>query len=491
MKNIRIGEQTRLGFLRTLRITLDAIRYRLFRASITVAVIAIAVAFLMNILSESLIKISIRRKTREKINELRLVHIWATKLTRPGSPGEMIHEIAKIPERSAAEEELCNLVAIDRNHAGQLLDDFLLADRYLVFFADLDYGVRRNLVHTARGIKVFDYLLTEAGRTSFAEALSDMKSFAFVTSQEKLEAFLSRWPDLRTHVERMVGIRKEAVAKIVQVRGDESIYEMLADAEQDAGRVIRDAGFDLDRESLAPLLAQQAKDILSLMTIEATLKHAKMRKTISNRKNIVPADITVPLLWKILHSSKTAAWYLEVMRENNLDAQGLTPEAVVKLSRQYKTWQSLNRADHLTMDLAGGWMGLGPRTGWLLLVSMLVCGIGITNAMLMTVTERFREIATMKCLGALDSFIMLMFVLESCVLGFVGGCIGALIGTLIGTGRMMTAFGFEFAHAIDMVHLVAGCAASVAIGVMLAALAAVYPALKAAQLPPMEAMRIE
>ena len=56
MKRIEIKNQPRLGWGRIVRITLDGVRYRLFRASVTVAVIAVAVAFLMNVLSESLIK---------------------------------------------------------------------------------------------------------------------------------------------------------------------------------------------------------------------------------------------------------------------------------------------------------------------------------------------------------------------------------------------------------------------------------------------------
>jgi len=54
MKQIQIAEQPWLGLGRTVAITADGIRYRLFRASVTVAVIAVAVAFLMNILGESL-----------------------------------------------------------------------------------------------------------------------------------------------------------------------------------------------------------------------------------------------------------------------------------------------------------------------------------------------------------------------------------------------------------------------------------------------------
>lgn len=127
----------------------------------------------------------------------------------------------------------------------------------------------------------------------------------------------------------------------------------------------------------------------------------------------------------------------------------------------------------------------------MLAVSMLVCGIGIANAMLMSVTERFREIATMKCLGALDGMIMGIFVLESCFLGLVGGLMGALLGAAIALGRMLVAFGPGFAAAFPVGEVALAMFVAAGTGIALAALAAVYPAFKAARLAPMEAMRVQ
>ena len=61
---------------------------------------------------------------------------------------------------------------------------------------------------------------------------------------------------------------------------------------------------------------------------------------------------------------------------------------------------------------------------WLISLSLLVCVVGIANAMLMSVTERFREIGTMKCLGALDTFIVKLFLLESTFQGLAGTSAG-------------------------------------------------------------------
>jgi ABC-type antimicrobial peptide transport system permease subunit len=152
---------------------------------------------------------------------------------------------------------------------------------------------------------------------------------------------------------------------------------------------------------------------------------------------------------------------------------------------------SMARAERVVADVGGGFLGMGERMTWLLLASMVVCIVGVTNAMLMSVTERFREIATLKCLGAMDDFIMLMFVFEAGLLGLAGGFIGAFAGGVIGVARMFATLGLYMVPLIPFGPLAAAIVASVAVGMVLASVGAVYPSLKAARLAPMEAMRIQ
>jgi putative ABC transport system permease protein len=266
---------------------------------------------------------------------------------------------------------------------------------------------------------------------------------------------------------------------------------MLAGADVAFGSAVRAAGFRLYTAETAPLLAEQARRILDRQRMEQSAGQPALRTLIGQHFRVEPGSVNASLLWKMVSTPSGAERYLSAMKKAGEATAGLQPERVVQLAALVTDEARLTRTAQMTLNAGSGWMGLGPRMGWLLLVSMLVCGIGICNAMLMTVTERFREIATLKCLGALDETIMLMFVLESCLLGSVGGCCGAILGSVIGLGRMLAAFGASAARSLPAAGMLMGMAAAVGAGIVLAAIAAVYPAFRAARLAPMEAMRIE
>ncbi len=131
------------------------------------------------------------------------------------------------------------------------------------------------------------------------------------------------------------------------------------------------------------------------------------------------------------------------------------------------------------------------RQLWLVVMSLLVCGIGITNAMLMSVTERFQEIGTMKCLGALDAFIVRLFLIESVVIGVLGSAAGIIIGILFVLLYYGIKEGFSVTAKVDWGSLVMVMLYGLVIGTVLALLSAIPPAIRAAQMPPAAALRSE
>jgi putative ABC transport system permease protein len=128
---------------------------------------------------------------------------------------------------------------------------------------------------------------------------------------------------------------------------------------------------------------------------------------------------------------------------------------------------------------------------WIVILSLLVCAVGIVNAQLMAVTERFREIGTMKCLGALDSFVLRLFLLEAGMQGLFGAFVGAILGGLTGVLVGMLRFGMPALTYLRLEDVAASMGWSILVGFILSLVGVSYPALVASRMPPVVAMRAE
>ena len=127
-----------------------------------------------------------------------------------------------------------------------------------------------------------------------------------------------------------------------------------------------------------------------------------------------------------------------------------------------------------------------------LFLAGILCLVGITNTILMSVTERYREIGTLKCLGALDGFVVRLFMIESLFIGVLGSLAGAAAGFCLGLLQAGASLEFGVLTAGRCLHAMAlSMPASVAFGTIVTVLAAVYPTYVAARMKPVEAMRAE
>jgi putative ABC transport system permease protein len=124
--------------------------------------------------------------------------------------------------------------------------------------------------------------------------------------------------------------------------------------------------------------------------------------------------------------------------------------------------------------------------------SLLVGGIGIMNMMLVSVTERTREIGLRKAIGAKRRDILFQFLVEAVFMCSVGGIVGIVMGILAGKGMAGIAVNIvkvvpEWPSVISIHWMIISVAFSALIGIVFG----VYPAIKASQLSPIEALRIE
>ncbi|THB77532.1 MAG: FtsX-like permease family protein [Desulfobulbaceae bacterium] len=179
-----------------------------------------------------------------------------------------------------------------------------------------------------------------------------------------------------------------------------------------------------------------------------------------------------------------AVAFLCFMRSSNDFAQGFLATGSVE------AYQAIVQAGY-DVSLETMTIAASAKQRWIVTLSLLVCIVGIINAQLMSVTERFREIGTMKCLGALDRFIVRLFILEASMQGLAGSLCGAIIGTMAAAASALLSFGTGALSTDALQPLAVSIAISVVTGTSLSLLGVIYPAIIAARMQPVEAMRVE
>lgn len=146
----------------------------------------------------------------------------------------------------------------------------------------------------------------------------------------------------------------------------------------------------------------------------------------------------------------------------------------------FNSESTINEFNQMTAGIKVGAFIIG-------IIALLVAGIGIMNIMLVSVTERTKEIGIRKSLGAKPRFILRQFLLEAIVLCNVGGVIGVAVG--FGIGNMMVKMGISssFEAVVPVGWAVVGLLFCTAVGVIFGML----PAIKASRLNPIDALRYE
>jgi putative ABC transport system permease protein len=166
-----------------------------------------------------------------------------------------------------------------------------------------------------------------------------------------------------------------------------------------------------------------------------------------------------------------------------------------RISRAVLTLLTISTATAFMMYLLTMPRSTDPvdQQGWklMMLLSLVVSGAGVLNTMLMSVTQRYREIGTMKCLGALDSFILYSVLVEAAILGLAGAAAGAVLGLAISILLAWADHGREVFRAMEITGLPGKVLFVFLVGTLLTTLGALFPARIAAKMPPMDAMRGE
>jgi putative ABC transport system permease protein len=502
MTKIDVRNQVSLPLSKIFALCVKGIQYRLFRSAITVAIVALAVAFLMMMLSTSYIDRQVGRDLQVRSATRRLVEDWTAKLTVPLNGQTLAARLAVAEPGAPAWREFAQWGGLDDAQLKLLQSVARRQQAYQHYLDLLKPGERSALIGSRQGGEVFDSLVDPKHVDEFFAKTKNIHGHLPVDGglgpKESLLQFEKDYQQTAGARQKTLDAQARAVAALAKEMGTSSVLGLFQRADQRTLDMLAQSGFIGD-QAVFKTMSTEAGLAMDAATLAGLLRRDNVRKSVAKRLDQVMSDVRGEAVFEIGSGKGGAAWLKSVADEPASSVPGeepfaLSPERIYEVSNAWLAQRKLAdvQAGMSERDQdTSGLLGFSPMTVWLIIISFVVCAVGVANAMLMSVTERFREIATMKCLGALDSFIMISFVLESVLQGVAGGIVGVFLGLLLGTLRSLWGFGFLALTNLPGVMLLACGGSCLVAGMFLAALAAVYPAWVAARLAPMEAMRIE
>jgi len=489
LRPIVAKDQVRLGAGRGLRLALSGMSYRMFRASVTMAILALATAFLVHMLSYGLMQQGAERHAFNELLRQRQVGQMMTRLSEADPDTAIIDGLAS--GRESRLTEYCrwsNLGESETAAAVRIAKELRAAARAL---NDLPVAARAVLLGD---VHPDDFLLnfmpdkvvefeTQSRQLSVRVPLGTPNAFRRFA--------VEGLPQLRAYTVAVKEGQHRAIAELGRLYPGQSVADIVRQPTPELARHLSNLGYALSLGDLNDLssLERRTSDTAA---VNRLLQNGEVSAELGRMASIDASRLSFETVSTYATTASRAREVQRVLRRAG-DTGSITAERLLALTTERNREVKLARAlGEQTEAIDTGILGLSERNQWLVALSFLVCIIGVANAMLMSVTERFTEIATMKCLGAMDGFVMMMFVFEAMIQGVVGGIVGLFIGVLLAMVRAALEYGSLLLSApsvIGPVFLAMGV--SLIIGVMLAAIAAVGPAWLAARLSPMEAMRVE
>ena len=276
---------------------------------------------------------------------------------------------------------------------------------------------------------------------------------------------------------RFIGDKDNKGVKNVAVVSDRLVNNMFGQGQNPLGKEIK---VNCGKE-------QYTFTIIGVYQYEQNAIMAMMGAAASDAD--ITTDLFIPIQteWKLTGTIE-GYYYINVMTKQGTDSRALAQDFQDYFNRFYtrnQDFQIMAISLDSVIDQYASMMGtVQVAIAVIAAISLLVGGIGVMNIMLVSVTERTREIGTRKALGAKNSAIRMQFIVESVIICLIGGIIGIIFGMLLGYAGA-SLLGFPAHPSVDAI-LIAVCF-SMAIGVCFG----YYPANKAAKLDPSEALRYE
>ncbi|NOY80965.1 MAG: FtsX-like permease family protein [Kiritimatiellaeota bacterium] len=490
MKRIEAKDQVRLSIYKCFEICVNGVYYRLFRSLVTISIVVLTVAFFSNVVTEGIMTHGVARGVQQEMQIKRGDARFLAKLTEVETVAEFVERLGRTVPGTPAYRELAGVTGAAPARIGDLVSFSTRLLTYRKFFDDrLTFGKRRILLGGKTGLAAFEYLLDPENFDLFRKRLSELKSLRLPGTPDDLYGLLREYLGRMKEIEALRAQYEKAVKTIAAAYPLAVLKEKIVAGDSGVLNLVRKLGFQVDEAEYRRISGQLA-DTERILRLSKSLQNFTFKTRFINRFSILAKQYTPKQVMKKLKSRSNAAWFVQQAQDIPLPVD-FDAQEVRRLAREFLARASLREVERV-LNTKGDWReGIDRKTIWLMVVSFVVCTVGIANAMLISVAERFREIATMKCLGALDGFVMVLFVMEAGLFGLAGGVLGVVLGLLLSLLKQFLSFGRYALAYFPAAHVAGGIGAALLIGMLIATIAALYPSWVASRMAPMEAMRVE
>ncbi|MGY3316873.1 putative ABC transport system permease protein [Peribacillus simplex] len=240
-------------------------------------------------------------------------------------------------------------------------------------------------------------------------------------------------------------------------------------------------------EDVAKDLFKSSNPIEQIIEIEGTpLRVIGVVKESSNAMSLEMPKVMVPLTsWPILFGlDEIQSITIKATNADSLELAGKKAVDTLNSTKDVEGEYQVFNLKEIEQGISTITRVMTTIIGGIASISLLVGGIGVMNIMLVSVTERTREIGIRKALGATRTKILLQFLIESVILTLIGGIIGIILGTIFAN---LVSYIAKWPALVSVPVVLGGLFFSMVIGIIFGLL----PANKAAKLDPIEALRYE
>ena len=490
MKTIEARDQVRLSVYQCFEICIHGVYYRLFRSMVTVSIVVLTVAFFSNVMIEGLMTNGVARGVEGELQAMRRDARFLAKLTEVETLEGIAERMADLATGSPAYLEVVGITGLDPTALNGLIAFSRQRREYQEFFdGDLTYGQRQILVKGRQGLAVFELLQDPEHRQALSDGLRQLKSVRMPTSTEAFDSFLGSFRANLEGVRALLGPYERTVQAVASRYALPELKSAIIAGDGELLEYLRSLGFVIPDAEYADI-GRQLSETERILSMAQAFQNFTFKSRFITKFSILAKEYGDTLVMSKLRRRSGSEWFEKQVADLGLEVT-LPTQQVRQLARAALARGTLREIERV-LNTKGDWRrGIDTKTVWLMVVSFIVCTVGIANAMLMSVTERFREIATMKCLGALDGFVMVLFVMEAGLFGLAGGVLGVLLGMLLSLLKQFLGYGsYAFAY-LPWAHVGVATLAALGAGMVIATVAALYPSWVASRMAPMEAMRVE